>query len=427
MRENPAPEDPVGRLDDVGLGDVLGDHVAHALRAGLGREGEPPCPHAGDLPQQIVVEPVGAQRRHRERDLLGRQLGHRRLHQRRHAGVVGHRQRRQRRLVVAALLDPLDQRVDDGHRIALPHRPVDHPRLAEAAPLGAAARHLDRHAIEDRLGVRQRRVVGERELVDVRHQHAARAGRHARIAGRADHQQAALFVELRGVELGDVERIFLGQPAEPLAPRDPRPAQLGRLAHQRRQRLLRLADEEGVDEGGQRLGVRGRRAAGDDQRRPVVAVRRAQRDPRQVQDGQHVGVGQLVLQREADHVELAHRRRRLQRHQRQPARAQLGLAVEPGREHALAGEPVGLVEDAVQDLRPQVRHPDLVDVGEGQADPGGHRRRVLARLLVLAADVARRLFDLAQERSVRVLEQDRWASAQASTPGQAPYSLPWKT
>ena len=163
MREKPRAEHPMGGLDDVVLGDVLGDHVPHALGARLGRERQPAGAHAGDLAQQILVEAVGAQRRDGQRHLLGRQLGHRRLHQRRHARVVGHRQRRQRRLVVAALLHAADQRVQHRDRIALAHGPVDHARLAEPAPLGAATRHLDGHAVEDRLGVRQRRVVRETE------------------------------------------------------------------------------------------------------------------------------------------------------------------------------------------------------------------------------------------------------------------------
>ena len=186
----PAAEHAVRRFDDVLFGDVLRDHVAHALRPGLGRERQAPRAHAGHLAQQILVEAVRAQRRHRQRHPLGRQPRHRRLDQRRDARIVGRRQRRQRRLVVAALLDAAQQRVQHRDRIALAHGAVDHPRLAEAAPLGAAARHLDRHAIEDRLGVRQRRVVREREAVDVGHHRALRPRGDARIQRRAHHDHA---------------------------------------------------------------------------------------------------------------------------------------------------------------------------------------------------------------------------------------------
>ena len=402
MREKPRAEHPVRRLDDVVLGHVLGDDVAHALGARLGRERQPTGAHAGDLAQQVLVQAVSAQRRHGQRHLLGRQLGHGRLHQRRHARVVGHRQRRQRRLVVAPLLHAAHQRVQNGDRVALAHGAVDHARLAEPAPLGAATRHLDRHAVEDRLRVRQRRVVGEREPVDVRDQRAARAGRHARVHRRADDQEPALGVELRRVELGDVERILLGQADQPLAPRDAGPPQLGGLQDQRRQLLFRLADEERVDERRQRLRVRRGRTARQHQRRVLAPVGGTNRQTAQVQHRQHVRVGQLVLKREADHVEVGDRRGGLQRDQRQAAGAQLGLAVEPGGEDPLARDPVRLVEDAVEDLRAEVRHPDLVRVRERQADAGAHGRRVLADLLVLTPDVAGGLFDAVQEFGVWV-------------------------
>ena len=83
--------------------------------------------------------------------------------------------------------------------------------------------------------------------------------------------------------------------------------------------------------------------------------------------------------------------------QRQPARAQLGLHVDPRRERALARDPRVLVEERVEDLRPEVGHPDVVDVGEREADARLDRRRILGDRLILAAEVARRLLDLVQE------------------------------
>ena len=59
--------------------------------------------------------------------------------------------------------------------------------------------------------------------------------------------------------------------------------------------------------------------------RAVLAV---QRNAAQVEHGQQVGVADLVLQAEADQVELAQRRERLQAVERQAVAAQLGLEVE---------------------------------------------------------------------------------------------------
>ena len=57
--------------------------------------------------------------------------------------------------------------------------------------------------------------------------------------------------------------------------------------------LLAVADDRGVDEVGDRLGVEGGVAAGEHDRVVVVAVRGVQRDAREVERGEHVGVAEL--------------------------------------------------------------------------------------------------------------------------------------
>jgi hypothetical protein len=84
------------------------------------------------------------------------------------------------------------------------------------------------------------------------------------------------------------------------------------------------------------------------------AIGRAQRDPPEVEQREHVGERQLVLQRDADHVERAQRALGLERDQRQVARPQLGLHVGPRRERALARDPRIAVEQRVDDLRPEM-------------------------------------------------------------------------
>ena len=93
-RRPAAREDALGRLDELLLGDVLVDDVAHALRARLGREREPGRAHARDVVEQFSVEAVGAQRRDAERHLLRRERVGDLLDERRDARVVGGRERR---------------------------------------------------------------------------------------------------------------------------------------------------------------------------------------------------------------------------------------------------------------------------------------------------------------------------------------------
>ena len=76
------------------FGDVLVHDVAHALRAGLGREGEPARAHLRDVVEQFSLEAVGAQRRDAERDRLRRELLDDLLDERRDARVVRGGERR---------------------------------------------------------------------------------------------------------------------------------------------------------------------------------------------------------------------------------------------------------------------------------------------------------------------------------------------
>ena len=95
------------------------------------------------------------------------------------------------------------------------------------------------------------------------------------------------------------------------------------LFHEPRQALLAVADDEQVDERGEQLRVLRPGPAGDDQRMVERAVLAVQRNAAQVEHRQDVGVADLVLQAEAEQVELAQRRERLQAVERQ---AVLGAA-----------------------------------------------------------------------------------------------------
>ena len=77
------------------------------------------------------------------------------------------------------------------------------------------------------------------------------------------------------------------------------------LVHDPRQALLAVADDEQVDERGEQLRVLRARAAGDDQRIVERAVLGVQRDAAQVEHRQDVRVADLVLEAEAEDVELA--------------------------------------------------------------------------------------------------------------------------
>ncbi len=144
-------------------------------------------------------------------------------------------------------------------------------------------------------------------------------------------------------------------------------------------------------------------AAGQNERVTLAAVGRAKRDPSEIEHGEAVRVRELELQREADDVELRQRARALERDQRQVSAPQLRFHVDPRRVATLGERARIVVQDLVEDLVAEMAHPDVVDIGKGQADPCGHPTPVLAHLARLAAGVARWLFDFVEEGSVGVL------------------------
>ena len=149
---------PVRRLLDMGLGDVFVDHIAHALGAGFGGKGQTGDPHGRHLVEDLFVEAIGAQRRHRHRGFAPSELAHDAFDQRRDTRVIGRAEAGERGLVVAGALDALDHAVHDRLRRALADRAVDHAGLAKPASLGAAAGDLDTGAVEYGLGIGHWRV-----------------------------------------------------------------------------------------------------------------------------------------------------------------------------------------------------------------------------------------------------------------------------
>ena len=80
-----------------------------------------------------------------------------------------------------------------------------------------------------------------------------------------------------------------------------------------------VTDDERVDEVGERLGVEGAVAAGDDERGVVPGRCSAHRDPGEVDAVQHVGVDELGRQVEGEDVEVGGGPVGVDREQRQPA------------------------------------------------------------------------------------------------------------
>jgi hypothetical protein len=400
-------EDALGRLEQLLLGDVLVDDVAHPLRPCLGREREARGADLAHLVEEIFFEAVGAERRDAERDALGRELRHDLLDERRDTRRIGRRERGQRDLVLAGFFDGLDHGADDLLGIALADGAIDVARLAKAAAFGAATGDLDRHTIEDGLGAADRALRRKRVVFEI-DRRARDAGRETGDVGPLHDERARLglgrdVVEHRHVDAGD-----LGDGKKALAARE-----TGFLAARPRESDLRasrlaVADDERVEERRDGLGVRRRGAAAEHEGPLFAALARfeaglcAQRDAAEIEEIEAVGVRELELEREAEHVEIAQRTEILVRNEPEPAGAELFFHVGPGRVGALGERARVVVQDAVEDLEAEVAHPDVVDVREREADLGLElgRRPILATGADFATRVAGGLLDGSEESGV---------------------------
>jgi hypothetical protein len=161
--------------------------------------------------------------------------------------------------------------------------------------------------------------------------------------------------------------------------------------------LFPVADHERVDELGHGFGAERLGTAGDHQRMALVAIHRAQRHAGELEHHQHVRVLELVLEREAEHVELARGRVRIDGEERDAEPPHLRLGVGPGCERQLARGVRPAVHDVVEDADPQVREPDLVGVRERDQHAHVGRAERLRRLAQRAAQVAIGLGDARQE------------------------------
>ena len=223
----------------------------------------------------------------------------------------------------------------------LPDRAGDHPGLAEPAAAGAAAEDLDARPLVHGLGQRHERLLRVRPCVQVGGGALGDGAGHPRV-DRGDGGDRAVGAVGHVVERRHVAAVDRGQPQQQLPP----PARaavglpglddVGDLADH----LLAVADRRDVDEVGDRLRVERRVAARDDDRVVGPSVDGVQRDAREVERREQVGVAELGGEADPEQVERAERPVRVDGERGDAVLAHQRLEVRPDRVAAL-GERVG--------------------------------------------------------------------------------------
>ena len=117
----------------------------------------------------------------------------------------------------------------------------------------------------------------------------------------------------------------------------------------------------------------------------------------QVQHIEHVGVGHLVAQREADEVKIRDGVAALQAVERQALSPHLLFHIPPGGEHPLAPAPGQVVHHAVEDAHAQIGHADFIGIRETEGVAHLHLPPVLDHRVVFSARVPGRLLHPGQD------------------------------
>ena len=342
-----AGEGGAAGLQQVLLPQILVDGVAQTLCARLRGKGQTALAHPLQALHEVHREGVRPQRGQGHADVLRRAVVQQIVTQLQQAGVVGGAEAGQGHLLIAGILTSRLAVLSQQLRIAVSHRAVHIACLAEPAATDAATEQLQHDAVVDDLGGGDDGLHREVGLVHVLDHPLAHLLRRAGAILDAHFLQGAIRTVDGLIEGRDVDALDLGGLPQKLLLA---PALLLGLAIQGdvlQGDLLPFTQDKQVHEGGQRLRVIAAGTARHDERREFRPLLAAQRQPRQVQHVQDIGVGHLIAQREADDIKVRNRVAALQGVEQQPLPAHFLLHISPGGVATLAPQPLLLVHQAV--------------------------------------------------------------------------------
>ncbi len=251
----------------------------------------------------------------------------------------------------------------------------------------------------DRLGERHQRIAGIGPRIEVHQGVLGDAPRDARLVGY-DALDAAVRKIRDVVELGYVDTAGRCEAEQQLIAAAgaafalPLADDLADLEDD----LFAVTEHGGVDEVGDRFGVERRVPAGEHDRIVIGSVDCVERDAREVERRQQVGVAELGRERDAEDVERRDGSVRVDRELRDRVVAHDLFHVGEDRVGALGKDPVALVEDLVEDLHALIGQAHLIRVGIHERPAHFGRIPLLDGRVELAADVLDRLADSGKQR-----------------------------
>ena len=383
-------------VQQIFFGDVLVDGVTEPLGTCLGSEGQTTLAATSlKLFHEFHGEVVGTEGRQGDAYVVGSAVVQQTVTQGEQVGIVAGGERHKSHLLIAGGLAGIDALLHQQLLATVTDGTIDKTGLTEAAATDTAAEELQHDTVVGDLGGRDDglyRVVG---LVHVGDQTLGDLLGCTILGGDGRNDTILTvghLIQRRDVNTGELggflQELVLG-PVFCLG--------LTVQLDEFRQGILTFAQGDHIHKGGQRFGVIDRSTTSYHQGGDAGAVSTAQRQTRQVQHVQHIGVGHFVAQGEADDVKVLDGVAALQGVEGKTFLPHFLFHVSPGSEDTLTPDPGHVVHNAVEDAHAKVGHADLIGVREAEGEAAVHLSLVLLDGLIFAAHIAAGLLDPGQD------------------------------
>ena len=249
---------------------------------------------------------VNAQRRQADGNMLLFKGLHQLTNQLCQAGIVAAGQTGQADFLIAGGILKAESQFHQPFQASLPHWAIQHACLAKTAAPGTSPHDLQHNAIVNDLRIRNRNILGVIGCVQIHHNpfvHLSRSFRAIRRKG----SNGAVFMVGHIIQRRHVHPLQLRQLLQAAFPGFPGLSPCRNDVAQFQHDFFPVADHEGVNDPCKRFRIEGARTSCHDNGILPATFAAAERNARQMEHGENVGVTHLVLQGKAHHIEDIHR------------------------------------------------------------------------------------------------------------------------
>ena len=346
---------------------------------------------------QFPGEIISPQRRNRQIHVVFLAVRKHLIHQFFQAPVVRGRKTGNGNLLISGKLQCLHGLPVEHLGAFLAHRAAAESRLTEPASSDTSPEGLQIGPVVDNLRGGYNHLCWEISLVQVFHNPLGN-GLRSSLQGD-DRGKCAIGIVFMPVEAGDIDTgNFRHSVKEPVLV----PAlRLGLIVQRDNlyRDFLSFSQREKVYKLCQRLRIKGADAPRKDHVFQILPVFCPERNPRQVQHIQHIGIGHFIADGKGNHVKILHRVLTFQRPQRQILLPHYFLHIRPRCKYPFAPDAFHLVHHTIENPHSHIGHADLIGIREAKGNPHPDILQVLLHLAPFSAGIPGRLLNR-QENSL---------------------------